>query len=85
MSIEIKTRVFRLTKTTLKNNVTPDKINEAQSAILTVVAENTGGKKDGNTIATEKDIQGYIVLSPELGCYWEFKEIPSLKSLKKGG
>ena len=59
--------------------VTPERIKIAKKALLAKAAEEIGGKVEGNTIVTKKNIQGDIYFLDGRRCAGEFSEIPRIK------
>ena len=74
-----KTKFFQITEVSVIGESTPEKIKKAQSAILAITAEKTGGEVKGDTIATKENIPGDVSLYHELGCAGKFVEVRSLE------
>lgn len=74
-----KTKLFQITEVGVIGETTPEKIEKARRAILAITAERTGGKVNGEIIATKENILGDVFLYHELGCSGNFVEVTSFK------
>jgi len=57
------------------SEITPNSIQKARQAILAKAAEQTGGRVEGSTITTSKDIGGTFFCAADLGCRGKFVEV----------